>query len=42
MKAPRPRRAIVDNRMLRQIGLDTLSTWQEALRAFAAEEMRLE
>lgn len=42
MKAPRPRRAILDNRMLRQIGLDTLSTWQEALQAFAAEEMRLE
>ena len=42
MKAPRPRRAILDNRMLRQVGLDTLSTWQEALQAFAAEEMRLE
>ena len=42
MKAPRPRRAILDNRMLRQTGLDTLSTWQDALRAFAAEEMRLE
>ena len=42
MKAPRPRRAILDNRRLREIGLDTLSTWQEALRAFATEEMRLE
>jgi hypothetical protein len=42
MKAPRPRRAILDNRRLREIGLDGLSTWQDALRAFAAEEMRLE
>jgi dTDP-4-dehydrorhamnose reductase len=41
MKAPRPRRAILDNRMLRERGLDTLSTWQEALRAFIAEEIRL-
>ena len=42
MKAPRPRRAILDNRRLRELGLDTLSTWQDALRAFAAEEMQLE
>ncbi|HTB57940.1 MAG TPA: dTDP-4-dehydrorhamnose reductase [Polyangia bacterium] len=42
MKASRPRRAILDNRRLREIGLDSLSTWQDALRAFAAEEMRLE
>jgi dTDP-4-dehydrorhamnose reductase len=38
MKAPRPRRAILDNRMLRLRGLDTLSTWQEAARAFIAAE----
>lgn len=34
----RPRRAILDNRALREIGLDTLPPWQEALRAFVAEE----
>ena len=38
MKAPRPRRAILDNRALRAVGLDLLSTWQNALRAFVAEE----
>jgi dTDP-4-dehydrorhamnose reductase len=38
LKAPRPMRAILDNRALREIGLDTLSTWQDALRAFVAEE----
>jgi dTDP-4-dehydrorhamnose reductase len=38
MKAPRPRRAILDNRALRLRGLDTLPTWQDALRAFIAEE----
>lgn len=37
LKAPRPRRAILDNRRLREQGLDTLSTWQDALRAFIAE-----
>jgi dTDP-4-dehydrorhamnose reductase len=42
MKAPRPRRAILENRRLREIGLDSFSTWQDALRAFAVEEMRLE
>ena len=42
MKAPRPRRAILDNRRLRETGLDAFSTWQDALRAFAAEELRLE
>jgi dTDP-4-dehydrorhamnose reductase len=41
MKAPRPRRAILDNRGLRALGLDTLPAWQEALGAFATEEMRL-
>jgi dTDP-4-dehydrorhamnose reductase len=41
MKAPRPRRAILDNRRLRERGLDSLSTWQDALRAFIAEEIRL-
>jgi dTDP-4-dehydrorhamnose reductase len=38
MKAPRPRRAVLDNRMLRLRGLDSLSTWQEAARAFIASE----
>jgi dTDP-4-dehydrorhamnose reductase len=37
MKAPRPRRAILDNRALRLRGLDDMPTWQEALRAFMAE-----
>ena len=40
LKAPRPRRAILDNRALRALGLDTLSSWQDALRAFVAEETR--
>src|SRR5450432_3965578 len=38
MKAPRPRRAILDNRMLRLRGLDGMSTWQDALRAFIASD----
>jgi dTDP-4-dehydrorhamnose reductase len=37
MKAPRPRRAILDNRMLRLRGLDGMPTWQDALLAFMAE-----
>ena len=41
MKAPRPRRAVLDNRMLRLHGLDGMSTWQDAARAFIAEETRL-
>jgi dTDP-4-dehydrorhamnose reductase len=41
LKAPRPRRAVLDNRHLREVGLDRLSRWQDALRAFIAEEMRL-
>ena len=40
LKAQRPRRAVLDNRRLRERGLDTLSTWQDALRAFIAEETR--
>ena len=40
LKAPRPMRAILDNRALRALGLDTLSPWQDALRAFVAEETR--
>jgi dTDP-4-dehydrorhamnose reductase len=40
MKAPRPRRAILDNRALRLLGLDTLPTWQDALHAFIVEEMQ--
>ena len=38
MKAPRPRRAILDNRMLRLRGLDTMSNWQDAARAFLKSE----
>jgi dTDP-4-dehydrorhamnose reductase len=41
LKAPRPRRAVLDNRALRARGLDTLSSWQDALAAFVAEETRL-
>jgi dTDP-4-dehydrorhamnose reductase len=41
MKAPRPRRAILDNRMLRLRGLDTLSHWQEAARAFINSETQI-
>ncbi|HVZ89143.1 MAG TPA: dTDP-4-dehydrorhamnose reductase [Polyangia bacterium] len=39
LKAARPRRSILDNRALRARGLDTLSSWQDALRAFIAEEL---
>jgi dTDP-4-dehydrorhamnose reductase len=42
MKAPRPAHAILDNRMLRARGLDTMSTWQDAARAFIASEMASE
>jgi dTDP-4-dehydrorhamnose reductase len=38
MKAARPRRSILDNRMLRVRGLDTMPSWQDALRAFIADE----
>jgi dTDP-4-dehydrorhamnose reductase len=38
MKAPRPRRAVLDNRMLRLRGLDTLGDWQTQARAFLASE----
>jgi dTDP-4-dehydrorhamnose reductase len=38
MKAPRPRRSILDNRMLRARGLDGMPAWQDALRAFIADE----
>lgn len=38
LKAPRPRRAILDNRMLRLRGLDTLGTWQEHARGFITSE----
>ena len=41
MKAPRPRRAILENRMLRLRGLDTLSSWQDAARAFIKSETQL-
>jgi dTDP-4-dehydrorhamnose reductase len=37
LKAMRPRRAILDNRMLRERGLDGFSSWQDALGAFIAE-----
>jgi dTDP-4-dehydrorhamnose reductase len=38
LQAPRPRRAVLDNRMLRLRGFDAMSTWQEAARAFIAAE----
>jgi dTDP-4-dehydrorhamnose reductase len=38
MKAARPRRAVLDNRMLRLRGLDTLGDWQEQARGFLAAE----
>jgi len=38
MKAPRPRRAILDNRMLRLRGLDLFPEWQAAARAFLRSE----
>jgi dTDP-4-dehydrorhamnose reductase len=41
LKAPRPRRAVLDNRMLRLRGLDTLSTWQDALASFIVAETKL-
>jgi dTDP-4-dehydrorhamnose reductase len=40
LKARRPRRAILDNRRLREHGLDGMSSWQDALRAFIVEETR--
>lgn len=36
MRAPRPRRAVLENRMLRLRGLDTMPAWQDAARAFIA------
>jgi dTDP-4-dehydrorhamnose reductase len=39
MKAPRPRRSVLDNRMLRLRGLDTMVSWQDGARAFIASEM---
>jgi dTDP-4-dehydrorhamnose reductase len=38
MKAARPRRAILENRMLRLRGLDSMSSWQDAARAFMKSE----
>ena len=36
LEAPRPMHAVLD--ALREIGLDTPSSWQDALRAFAADD----
>jgi dTDP-4-dehydrorhamnose reductase len=41
MKAPRPRRAVLDNRKLRELSLDTISSWQSALADFVVEELAL-
>jgi dTDP-4-dehydrorhamnose reductase len=41
MKAPRPARAILDNRRLRERGLDGFSSWQQALDAFIEEERQV-
>ena len=38
LKAPRPLHAVLDNRALREVGLDTMSSWQDSLRAFVAAE----
>lgn len=38
LPAARPRRAILDNRMLRLRGLDTLGTWQEHAEAYLASQ----
>jgi hypothetical protein len=38
LKAARPRRAILENRRLGRLGLDTLGTWQEQARAYIASE----
>jgi dTDP-4-dehydrorhamnose reductase len=40
LKAARPRRAILENRRLAQLGLDTLGTWQEQALAYIASEPR--
>jgi dTDP-4-dehydrorhamnose reductase len=38
MKAPRPRRAVLDNRLLRLRGMDTMPDWRAAARAFIRAE----
>ena len=38
LAARRPRRAVLDNRMLRERGLDLLPPWEEGLRRYAATE----
>lgn len=38
LRAPRPRRAVLDNRMLRLRGLDTLGDWQTQARQYLAAE----
>jgi dTDP-4-dehydrorhamnose reductase len=38
LKAARPRRAILDNRMLRARGLDTMPAWQDGVREYLASE----
>jgi dTDP-4-dehydrorhamnose reductase len=40
LKAPRPRRAILDNQRLRRVGLDQFSPWEDSLAAFIAEEVQ--
>jgi dTDP-4-dehydrorhamnose reductase len=40
LRAPRPRRAVLDNRMLRLRDMDTLGDWQSQARAFMASEAR--
>jgi dTDP-4-dehydrorhamnose reductase len=39
LRAPRPRRAVLDNRMLRLRGLDTMGDWQSQARAFMQSEV---
>jgi dTDP-4-dehydrorhamnose reductase len=41
MKAPRPRRAVLDNRLLRLRAMDTMPDWRTAARAFIRAERAL-
>ncbi len=40
-KAPRPRRAILENQALAKLGLDTMPDWRSAARAFIGDEAQV-
>jgi len=40
LRAPRPRGAVLDNRALRERGLDSLSSWEDGLAAYVADLAR--